>query len=73
MTEPSKILMTIEKVSDGVVRVGLHEVDPDHADATSLLWECTVAQELTKYAQREAFKATFRYLDGFYDLAGEKW
>lgn len=73
MTDPSKILMTLEKMSEGVVRVGLHEIDPDHADSTHLLWECTVAQCLTKYAQREALKATFRYLDSFYDLAGEKF
>lgn len=73
MSEPTKLLMTLELVSEGVVRVGLHEPDPDHADTTCLLWECTVAQELTKYAQREALKATFRYLDSYMDLAREKY
>lgn len=70
MSEPTKFLLTMEKVTSGTVRVGVHDIDPDHPDNTALVWECTVAQEWTQGAQKAALKATMTYLNSFVDLSG---
>ena len=65
----TRMVLTMERVQSQVVRVALHDFDPDEPDNNLLLWECTVAQELTKDAQKAALKATMSYLNSFVDLS----
>lgn len=60
--------LMLERVEDGIVRVRV--VDEDvQAPAESLIWECTVAQDYTRKAQKAALKATLDYLNTFIDLS----
>lgn len=65
----TKMILTVERVQRQVVRVAVHDYDPDVPDNHPLLWECTVAQELTKLAQKAALKATFDYLSQYIDMS----
>ena len=65
----TKMVLTMERVQSQVVRVAVHDIDEDNADNYLLLWDCTVAQETTKQAQKAALKATFDYLNQYLDLS----
>lgn len=64
----TRLQLQLERKDDGLVQVRV--LDYDEGDnPTHLVWECTVGQDTTRGAQRDALKATFNYLNGFLDLS----
>lgn len=60
-----QFLLQMERKDDGIVQVRvLDGAEEPH----TLVWECTVAQEWGRDAQRAALKATMNYLHSFVDL-----
>lgn len=58
----------LERKDCGIVQVRV--LDFDEADHPAhLIWECTVAQEMTRGAQKAALKATMDYINRFVDLS----
>lgn len=63
-----RLELQLEYKESGIVQARVLEFDEgDHP--STLLWECTVAQEMTRGAQKAALKATMDYLNRFIDLS----
>lgn len=64
--------LQLEKKEDGVVQVRVLDED-EGGNWSQMVWECTVAQDLTRTAQKAALKATVDYLNSFVDLSHGGW
>lgn len=63
-----QLQMQLERKDDGLVQVRVLDLD-EGGHPSHLVWECSVGQDTTKGAQRDALKATFDYLNRFIDLS----
>lgn len=64
-----QLQLQLERKDNGIVQARLLEYDHQTEEPTALIWECTVAQETTRHAQKAALKATMDYLNTFLDLS----
>lgn len=61
--------LQLERKDDGLVQVRVLDMDSESNEPSVLVWECTVALETTREAQKAALKATMDYLNRFIDLS----